>query len=39
MYAVDRNFAKDVIWNGLGKVATGPSVSTIKFYTDDVPKI
>src|SRR6266581_173969 len=38
MYAVDRNFAKDVIWNGLGKVATGPSVSTIKFYTDDVPK-
>src|SRR6202790_3266018 len=38
MYAVDRNFAKDVIWNGLGKVATGPSASTIKFYTDDVPK-
>lgn len=38
MYAIDRNFAKDVIWNGLGKVATGPSVSTIKFYTDDVPK-
>jgi peptide/nickel transport system substrate-binding protein len=38
MYAVDRNFAKDVIWNGLGKVATGPSASTIKFYTDEVPK-
>ena len=38
MHAVDRNFAKDVIWNGLGKVATGPSASTIKFYTDDVPK-
>lgn len=38
MYAVDREFAKDVIWNGLGKVATGPSASTIKFYTDDVPK-
>src|SRR5216684_4103806 len=38
MYAIDRNFAKDVIWNGLGKVATGPSASTIKFYTDDVPK-
>src|SRR6266850_3810060 len=37
MYAVDRNFAKDVIWNGLGKVATGPSASSIKFYTDDVP--
>ncbi len=38
MYAMDRNFAKDVIWNGLGKVATGPSASSIKFYTDDVPK-
>lgn len=38
MYATDREFAKDVIWNGLGKVATGPSASTIKFYTDDVPK-
>ena len=38
MYAVDRDFAKDVIWNGLGKVATGPSASTIKYYTDDVKK-
>ncbi len=38
MYAIDRNFAKDVIWNGLGNVATGPSASTIKFYTSDVPK-
>ena len=38
MFALDRNFAKDVIWNGLGKVATGPSASTIKFYTDAVPK-
>lgn len=38
MYAVDREFARDVIWNGLGKVATGPSASTIKFYTDNVPK-
>lgn len=38
MFAVDRNFARDVIWNGLGKVATGPSASSIKFYTDDVPK-
>ncbi len=24
MFAMDRNFAKDVIWNGLGKIATGP---------------
>jgi peptide/nickel transport system substrate-binding protein len=29
MYAIDRNFAKDVIW-------TGPSASTIKYYTDKV---
>jgi len=27
LYAVDRDFAKEVIWNGLGKVATGPSAS------------
>lgn len=38
MYAVDREFARDVIWNGLGKVATGPSASTIKFYSGDVKK-
>jgi peptide/nickel transport system substrate-binding protein len=38
MYAIDRNFAKDVIWNGLGKVATGPSASSIKYYTDKVTK-
>ncbi|OPZ00336.1 peptide ABC transporter substrate-binding protein [Bradyrhizobium sacchari] len=38
MYAIDRDFAKDVIWNGLGKVATGPSSSAIKYYTDDVKK-
>jgi peptide/nickel transport system substrate-binding protein len=38
MYALDRNFAKDIIWNGLGKVATGPSASTIKFYSDAVTK-
>ena len=38
MFAIDRNFAKDVIWNGLGKVATGPSSSSIKFYTDAVTK-
>ena len=38
MFAIDRNFAKDVIWNGLGKVATGPSSSSIKYYTDAVTK-
>src|SRR5438034_10938677 len=30
MFAIDRNMAKDVVWNGLGKVATGPSGSAIK---------
>lgn len=38
MFALDRNFAKDVIWNGLGKVATGPSSSSLKYYTADTPK-
>src|SRR6266702_4155852 len=38
MFALDRNFAKDVIWNGLGKVATGPSGSSIKYYSTDVTK-
>src|SRR6202045_1182770 len=38
MFALDRNFAKDVIWNGLGKVATGPSSSSIKYYTDAIPQ-
>ncbi len=38
MYAMDRDFAKNVIWNGLGNVATGPASSSVRFYTDDVPK-
>lgn len=38
MFAIDRNFAKDVIWNGLGKVATGPSGSSIKYYSSAVPE-
>ena len=37
MYAMDRDFAKDVLWNGLGKVATGPVSSSTLFHTDDVP--
>ncbi|WP_274425325.1 ABC transporter substrate-binding protein [Chelativorans sp. YIM 93263] len=36
MYAMDRNFAKDALWNGLGKVATGPVSSSTRFYSDDV---
>ena len=36
MHAMDRNFAKDVLWNGLGKVATGPVSSSTKFYSSEV---
>ncbi len=38
MYALDRNFAKDVIWNSLGTVPTGPVSTKTRFYTDDVPQ-
>ena len=37
MFAIDRYFALDVIWKGLGKFATGPSDSTIKYSTDELP--
>jgi peptide/nickel transport system substrate-binding protein len=37
MYAIDRDFGKDVIWSGYGKVATGPITSKTKFYSADVP--
>ncbi|WP_432256908.1 ABC transporter substrate-binding protein [Limimaricola sp. AA108-03] len=36
MYAMDREFVRDVVWNGFGKVATGPVSSRTNFYTDDV---
>lgn len=36
MYAMDRNFAREALWNGLGKVATGPVSSSTRFYSDDV---
>lgn len=36
MYAMDRNFARDALWNGLGKVSTGPVSSSTRFYSDDV---
>lgn len=38
MYAMDREFAKDVLWNGYGKVATGPFSSKLPFYKDTDPK-
>ncbi|WP_321333373.1 ABC transporter substrate-binding protein [Breoghania sp.] len=37
MYAMDREFAKNVIWNGYGKVSTGPISSKIPFYSDTGP--
>ena len=36
MYAMDREFAKDVLWNGLGQVATGPASSATRFYDNNV---
>jgi len=39
MHALDRNFAKDALWNGLGKVATGPLSSSTRFYAGDTPDI
>ena len=38
MTAIDREFGKDVVWNGVGKVPTGPISSKTKFYSADVPK-
>ncbi|KGM46844.1 ABC transporter substrate-binding protein [Pseudooceanicola atlanticus] len=38
MYAMDREFVKDVVWNGYGTVPTGPVSSKTNFYTDDVPQ-
>jgi peptide/nickel transport system substrate-binding protein len=38
MFAMDRNFAKEAIWSGLGQVATGPITSTIKFSSKDIPQ-
>jgi peptide/nickel transport system substrate-binding protein len=39
MHAVDRQFAKDALWNGLGKVSTGPFASSTRFYDPDTPDI
>lgn len=38
MYAIDRDFGRDVVWSGYGKVPTGPISSKTKFYSADVPK-
>lgn len=36
MYALDREFIRDRIWFGLGRVATGPVNQATKFYEPDV---
>ncbi len=38
LYAVDRQFIRDKLWFGLGRVPTGPIASVTKFYEPDVPK-
>lgn len=37
-YALDREFAKDVIWNGYGKLATGPFSTLLPFYSPQQPQ-
>ncbi|MBA49636.1 MAG: ABC transporter substrate-binding protein [Paracoccus sp. (in: a-proteobacteria)] len=39
MYALDREFARDALWSGLGKVATGPLSSSTRFYSAETPDI
>lgn len=38
MHALDRNFIRDKIWFGLGKVATSPVCSTTRFHDPAVKK-
>lgn len=38
LYAIDRDFGRDVVWSGLGKIPTGPISSKTKFYSSDVAK-
>lgn len=35
MYAMDREFAIDALWDGFGVLATSPIASTTRFYSDD----
>lgn len=36
-HAVDRQFVRDHIWAGLGKLSSGPVSASTKFYTADLP--
>ncbi len=37
MYALDRQFALDVLWNGHGEIATGPFSQRLPFYSEQKP--
>ncbi|MCF3936274.1 ABC transporter substrate-binding protein [Acuticoccus sp. M5D2P5] len=37
MYAMDREFMRDVIWNGFGTVAKGPVSSKTNFFDENLP--
>ena len=39
MHAVNREFARDALWNGNGRIATGPVNSVTRFYEPDTPDI
>lgn len=39
MHALDRDFARDALWGGRGRVATGPVSSSTRFYDPDTPSI
>jgi peptide/nickel transport system substrate-binding protein len=38
MHGIDREFGREVVWAGLGKIPTGPISSKTRFYSDDVTK-
>ena len=35
IYAIDREFGRDVVWSGYGKLPTGPISSKTKFYSSE----
>lgn len=37
MYAMDREFAKNALWNGYGTIAKGPIGSKTNFFDDNLP--
>lgn len=36
MYAIDRDFIRDALWNGIGKVSTGPFAQSTKYYDGSI---